>query len=120
VKVLGWRTYLHKDSTQLEEQTAEAAEVKHHSSRFVEVLEEGEVTSSVEAAVAIHMEKGVYQVGGNQEYTSVGEGAVAESRVKQQEVEELLEEVKVVAKRAAEACLWDHLLTLTQTTPPMA
>lgn len=55
MKVLGWRTYLHKDSMQLEEQAGEAGPVKHHSSRFVEVLEEGEETSSVEAAIASRM-----------------------------------------------------------------
>lgn len=44
---------------------------------------------------------------------------MAESRVKQQEVAKLLEGMKVVAKRAAEAYLWDHLLTSTQTTLPM-
>lgn len=103
---LSWRTCLHKDLTQLEEQAGEAGPVNHRSSSFVEVPEEGEVTSSVEAAVASHMAKRVYQAGGNQEYTSVGEGVVvAESRVMQQEVEELLEEVKVVATRTAKVYL---------------
>lgn len=47
------------------------------------VLGEGEVTSSVEAAIVSHMGKRVYQVGGNPEYMSAVEGAaVAESKVR--------------------------------------
>lgn len=81
MEVMSWRTYLYKDSTQVEELVEEAGP-EHRSSCFAEVLE-GEETSSVEVAVASHMVRRVYQAGGNQEYTSVGEGVVvAESRVK--------------------------------------
>lgn len=81
MEVMSWRTYLYKDSTQVEEQVEEVGP-EHCSSCFAEALE-GEETSSVVVVVASHMGKRVYQVGGNQEYTSVGEGVVvAESRVK--------------------------------------
>jgi hypothetical protein len=112
MEVLCWRTCPHKDSTQPEEQAAEVAVVEHRNSCFVEVLGEGEVTSSVEAVVASHMAKRVYQAGGNQGYTSaVGGLVVAENKVKEQEVEVLLEEVRDVAMRAANVYLWDRLLT---------
>lgn len=87
---------------QLEEHAAEVAEVEHRSSCFVEVPGEGEVTSSAGAAVASHMVMRVYQVGGDQAYTSAVEGvAAAENKGKQQEVEASLVEVKNVATRTA-------------------
>jgi len=119
MKVLCWRTCPHKDSRELEGQAVQAVAVEHRSLRFVEVLGEGEVISSVEAAVVSHMARRAYQVGETQVYTSAVEGvAAAENKVKEQEG--VLEEVKDVAKRAAKVYLWDRLLTSAQTTPPMA
>ena len=102
MKVPCRRTCPHKDSMQLEEHAAEVAEVENRSSRFVEVLGEGEVTSSAEAAVASHMVKRVHQVGGDQANTSGVEGvAAAENKGKQQEAEAPLVGVKSVATRTA-------------------
>ncbi len=112
MKVPYWRTCLHKDSMQLEEHAAEVAEVEHRSSRFAEVLGEGEVASSDEAVVASHMVKRVHQVGGDQAYTSAVEGvAAAENKGKQQEAGAPLVEGKNVATWTARVYLLERLST---------
>ena len=65
MKVLSWRTCLHKDLTLLAEQAGEVGGAEHRSLCFVEVLEEEEVASDVEAAIASYMTKRGYQAGGN-------------------------------------------------------
>jgi len=112
MKVLRWRTCPHKDSMQPEEQAAEVAVVEHRSSRFVEVLGEGEVASSAEAAVASHMAKRVCQVGENQAYTNAVEGvAAAANKVKQRDVGAPPVGVKDVATRAVKVYLRQLLST---------
>ena len=93
----------------LEEHAAEVAEVEHRSSCFVEVLGEGEVTSSADVAVESRMVKRVYQVGGDQAYTSaVEQVAAAGNKGMQQDAGALLVEVKNAATRAARVDLSEH------------
>ena len=112
MEVSCWRTCPHKDSMPLEEHAAEVAEVEHRSSRFVEVLGEGVVTSSAEAAVESRMVKRVYQVGGDHAYTSAVEWvAAAGNKGKQHEVGVPLVEVKNAATKAARVDLSGRLST---------
>jgi hypothetical protein len=97
---------------QMEERAAEVAVAEHRRSRFVEVLGEGEVASSAEAAVASYMAKRVYQVEGNQAYTSAVEGvAVGANKVKPQEAGAPPMGVKDVATMAVKVYLRQGLST---------